>query len=93
MSGPLERLRAKRRARQLAAQLWRQYRDVERCKVEFEGLAKSDPQLVGLDPATILMLVQLAIKLWLWWREQQEDDPADEPELGEPWQEDTDDVG
>ncbi len=93
MDGPLERLRAKRRARQLAAQLWRQYRDVERCKVEFETLAQSDPQLVGLDPATILMLVQLVIKLWLWWRERKEDDPADEPQLGEPWQEEENDVG
>ena len=92
MDGILARRRAKKHARKVAAELWRKHRDSDACLNEFNELSKSDPQLVGLDPATIFLLVQMALKLWAWWRQYQKDNPSDSPEPGEPWQEDTDDV-
>jgi hypothetical protein len=92
MDGIFARRRAKKHARKVAAELWRKHRDVDACTAELNELAKSDPQLVGLDPATIFLLIQMAIRLWLWWRDFKEDNPSDTPQAGEPWQEDVDDV-
>ena len=92
MDGILARRKAKKHARKVAAELWRKHRDSDACLNEFNELTKSDPQLVGLDPATIFLLVQMALKLWAWWRQHQKDNPSDTPQAGEPWQEDADDV-
>jgi hypothetical protein len=92
VDGILRRRKAKQHARKVAAELWRKHRDRDACLNEFNELTKSDPQLVGLDPATIFLLVQMALKIWAWWRQYQKDNPGDSPEPGEPWQEDDDDV-
>lgn len=92
MDSIFARRRAKRHARKVAAELWRQHGDVDACTQAFNDAAKTDPQLVGLDPATIFLLIQMAIKLWMWWREFKESNPSDTPQAGEPWQEDVDDV-
>jgi hypothetical protein len=50
-------------------------------------LLKKDPRIVGLDPATILMILQIAWKLWQLWKERKVTEPesvrrADEPCFG-----------
>jgi len=50
-------------------------------------LFKSDPRIVGLDPMTILMILQIAWKLWQWWKEHNVSEPesvrrAEEPFFG-----------
>ena len=48
-------------------------------------LLESHPELVGIDPTTILILIEIAIKLWLWWQSQKNDNPAEAIEDGEPF--------
>jgi hypothetical protein len=40
---------------------------------------------MGIDPATLFLLIQIAIKLWLWWQSQKNDNPAEAIEDGEPF--------
>lgn len=63
----------RRLARSLARQAWIQScNDIETADVLFRGSSK----LVGLDPATIFLLIQIAIKLWKWWAESRHDHPS-----------------
>lgn len=45
----------------------------------------SHPELVGIDPATLFLLIQIAIKLWLWWQSQKVETPSEAVEDGEPF--------
>lgn len=55
--------------------------DEEAGKLLFE----SHPELVGIDPATLFLLIQIAIKLWLWWQSQKVEVPSEAVEDGEPF--------
>ena len=63
----------RRLARSIARHAWIQSsNDIETAEVIFRGNSK----LVGLDPATILLLIQIAFKLWQWWSELRHDHPS-----------------
>jgi hypothetical protein len=49
-----------------------------------EQLLASHPELVGIDPATLLLLIQVAIKLWIWWQSNKVEDPSEAVAEGEP---------
>jgi hypothetical protein len=49
-------------------------------------LFASHPEMPrGIDPATLFVLIQLAIKLWIWWQGQNKQHPSAYPEVGEPF--------
>jgi hypothetical protein len=48
-------------------------------------LFSSHPELVGIDPATLFLLIQIAIKLWIWWQSQKVEVPSEAVEDGEPF--------
>ena len=48
-------------------------------------LMESHPEVVGIDPATLFLLIQIAIKLWLWWQSQKVETPSEAVEDGEPF--------
>jgi hypothetical protein len=41
-------------------------------------------RIAKLDPATIFLLLQIAIKLWQWWRDRKVSDPSVVASAGEP---------
>jgi hypothetical protein len=45
----------------------------------------SHPELVGIDPATLLLLIQIALRLWLWWQSQKLENPSEDVAVGEPF--------
>jgi hypothetical protein len=45
----------------------------------------SHPELVGIDPATLFLLIQIALKLWLWWQSQKIENPSEDVAVGEPF--------
>ena len=47
-------------------------------------LFASHPELVGIDPATLFLLIQIAIKLWIWWQKNKVESPSEVIEAGEP---------
>lgn len=51
------------------------------------------PRVTSLDPATILMLVQIAIALWKFWQSMKLSEPSETPSETEPvsWEADDDD--
>ena len=49
-----------------------------------ETLFRGSNRLVGIDPATILMLIELAIKLWQWWSSHKVSEPSVVAMTGEP---------
>jgi hypothetical protein len=55
--------------------------------VRARQILKRDPRIVGLDPMTILMILQIAWKLWQMWKDRNVSEPesvrrADEPCFG-----------
>ena len=60
-------------ARSLARHAWiESCNDIETAEIIFRGNSK----LVGLDPATIFLLIQIAFKLWQWWSQSRHDHPS-----------------
>lgn len=47
-------------------------------------LLKADPQLVGLDPALIFMLIEFALRLFAYWQKNKTTYPEMHPQQGEP---------
>jgi hypothetical protein len=41
--------------------------------------------LVGIDPATLFLLIQIALKLWIWWKSQKVESPSEDVAVGEPF--------
>ena len=41
-------------------------------------------RIAKLDPATIFLLLQIAIKLWQWWRDNKVSDPSVVASAGQP---------
>lgn len=75
-------------ARSLARHAWIQSgNDIETAEVIFRGNSK----LVGLDPATIFLLIQIAFALWQLWSQSRHDHPSavacvDELHIMEIWE-------
>lgn len=70
--------------RQATADAWRKSNGHP---VRARQILKRDPRVVGLDPATILMILQIAWKLWQLWKSRKVTEPesvrrADEPCFG-----------
>ena len=90
------RFRDRLRARNAAREIWVARRsdptvadlvaktidgDEEAGKLLFE----SHPELVGIDPATLFLLIQIAIKLWIWWQGQKIETPSEAVDGDEPF--------
>jgi hypothetical protein len=73
--------RQRKQARYLARRAWIEGgNDCEAAEVLF----RSDCESQGIDPATLLLLLQLAIQLWMWWRDHNQSEPSTIPVFGEP---------
>ncbi len=46
---------------------------------------------VGIDPATLFLLIQIALKLWIWWQQNKIEDPTAKTIPGEPFDDESDD--
>lgn len=51
---------------------------------QFKELFTAKSAEAGLDPATILLLLQIALQLYEWWRKRNVSEPGDSPVDGEP---------
>jgi hypothetical protein len=40
---------------------------------------------VGIDPATLILLIQIALKLWIWWQQNKVASPSEAVGEGEPF--------
>ena len=45
---------------------------------------------VGIDPATLFLLIQIALKLWIWWQQNKVESPSESIDLSEPFDDDDD---
>jgi hypothetical protein len=43
---------------------------------------------VGIDPATLFLLIQIALKLWIWWQQNKVESPSATVGVGEPFDDD-----
>jgi hypothetical protein len=43
---------------------------------------------VGIDPATLFLLIQIALKLWIWWQQNKVESPSESVDLSEPFDDD-----
>ena len=43
---------------------------------------------VGIDPATLFLLIQIALKLWIWWQQNKVESPPATVGAGEPFDDD-----
>ena len=49
-------------------------------------LFASHPEMpVGIDPATLFLLIQIALKLWIWWQQNKVESPSESVGMGEPF--------
>ena len=54
-------------------------------------LFSTHPEMpVGIDPATLLLLIQIALKLWIWWQKNKVEAPSATVGAGEPFDESDD---
>ena len=67
--------------RQATADAWKK----SGCRpVRARQILKRDPRIVGLDPMTILMILQMAWKLWQWWKDNNVSEPESVRSMDEP---------
>ena len=89
------RFRDRLRARKAARDLWVSRRSdptiadllakaVDGDEDAGKQLLASHPELVGIDPATLFLLIQMAIRLWMWWQSNKVEDPSEAVAEGEP---------
>ena len=45
---------------------------------------------VGIDPATLFLLIQIALKLWIWWQQNNVESPSATVGAGEPFDDNDD---
>ena len=50
-----------------------------------DQLLASHADLVGIDPATLFLLIQMAIRLWIWWNQNKVEVPSEWGFAGEPF--------
>lgn len=83
------RLRMRLLARAVARSAWV---DCKGCGEDAIIGFKSDRRLQGLDPALVLLLVQIAMLLWKYWQENKIDTPSVVPSALEPVDFETEDI-
>jgi len=49
-----------------------------------EPLFRGSDIAYGIEPATVWLLIQIAILLWKWWQSRQENNPSEEPDVSDP---------
>ena len=52
--------------------------------VRARQILKRDPRVVGLDPATIVLILQIAWKLWQLWQSRKVTEPESVRRMDEP---------
>ena len=65
--------REKRLTRRAARNAWM------RCGGNLEvadAMARKELEMQGIDPATLLLLLQIALTLWKWWQSQNVKEPS-----------------
>ena len=94
MSKPrfLERLRARKAARELWISRKSDPTVADLLAKALDGdedagnqLLASHADLVGIDPATLFLLIQMAIRLWMWWNQNKVETPSESVFAGEPF--------
>ena len=45
---------------------------------------------VGIDPTTLFLLIQIALKLWIWWQQNNVESPSATVGMDEPFDESDD---
>jgi len=83
------RLRMRLAAREIARQAWvRSNGRGDDARLMFE----SHERVQKFSPATILLMLQVALALWQWWRDRGIDDPSAVASMDEPidWSDDDD---
>ena len=73
--------------RDSASDAWKQTNDRVFPKLRARMLFQQDSRvqrIAKLDPATILLFLQIAYKLWQWWRDNKVSDPSVVASAGEP---------
>jgi hypothetical protein len=76
-------------AREIARQAWvRSYGSGDDARILFE----SNERIQKFSPATILLMLQLAMALWQWWKDREIDEPSIVASMDEPidWSDDDD---
>ena len=56
------------------------------CQVDIEaakGYFDNHPRVVAIDVQTMILMIQLAIQLWQWWKSRDIDEPSTVPSFGE----------
>jgi hypothetical protein len=84
------RLRDRYLARRVARKVWMECGPGEDARMCFER----DEAFYGIDPALLLLLVQIAMALFEYWRKNNIKEPSVVPSCSEPvsWEEDIDDA-
>ena len=83
-------LQYRKLARSVARDVWMR---CESCGEDAKLLFEKDPRIVGIDPALVLLLVQIAMMLFEYWMKNQIDEPSVVADYSEPvdvWTEDND---
>ena len=83
------RLRVRLAAREIAREAWvRSHGRGDDARLLFE----SNERVQKFSPATILLMIQVALALWQWWKDRGIDDPSAVASMDEPidWSEDDD---
>ena len=62
--------------RDAASDAWKQSSGLWR-RLHAREIFKRDPRVAKFDAATIILLVQIAWKLWQFWRDNKISDPSD----------------
>ena len=63
------------------------YRSANGNRVRARRLFRDDPRIVSLDPATIILFIQIAYRIWTIWKSRKIIDPdyavrSEEPRFG-----------
>jgi len=43
---------------------------------------------MGIDPATLFLLIEIALKLWIWWQQNKVEKPSELVDSSEPFDDD-----
>lgn len=81
------RLRMRLAAREIARQAWvKSHGSGDDARLLFE----SNERIQKFSPATILLMLQLAMALWQWWKDRGIDEPSAVASMDEPidWSDD-----
>ena len=91
------RFRDRLRARNAAREIWVASQTDPNVKTLLDGAMDGDDESARLllsthpempqsiDPATLFLLIQIALKLWMWWQQNKVKTPSEAISIGEPF--------